>query len=126
MAFNYFKKKIRSLKVFKSYTGRLKSTLVGHTNAVNCVCVLDNLIVSGSTDKTVKIWNVRSEKCIDTLSGHSGQINAIVHFENTKEKLVCSGSSDKTIIIWNLDKSKSNSKTLHVKEITFEINYKVI
>ena len=79
---------------------------MGHTNAVNCICVLDIYLASGSTDKTIKIWDIRNGTCIDTLVGHTGQVNAIISFSEAKERLICSGSNDKSIIIWNVDQCK--------------------
>ena len=45
--------------------------LSGHANGVNSVAFSGDgsKVVSGSLDKTVKIWNVDSGKVIQTLSG---------------------------------------------------------
>ena len=45
--------------------------LSGHTEAVSSVCFSadSSKVVSGSDDKTVKIWNADSGEVIQTLSG---------------------------------------------------------
>ena len=59
-------------------------TLSGHTKLINCVkCgYLDNrnkrdlVVVSGSSDSTVKMWNVENGECRLTRS-HSRSVNAV-------------------------------------------------
>ena len=60
--------------------------------------------MSGSDDKTIKIWNYESNECICTLSGHSYSVNSVAHIEGTK--YIVSGSRDKTIKIWNYESNE--------------------
>ena len=41
-----------------------------------CVAVFpDGLrLVSGSSDKTLKVWDVATGRCVATLKGHSGSV----------------------------------------------------
>ena len=55
-------------------------------------------VASGSMDKTVKLWDVTSGECLQTLEGHSDYVNS-VSFSPDGTK-VASGSYDKTIKIW--------------------------
>jgi WD40 repeat protein len=52
--------------------------LVGHGGCVNAINfnVDGNLLVTGSDDKTVKIWNTVSKRCITTLFGHQSNVFA--------------------------------------------------
>ncbi|CAN8002152.1 unnamed protein product, partial [Ixodes hexagonus] len=70
-------------------------TFHGHTQAVFCVQFDDTRIVSGSSDKTIKVWNMRTNSpwSVMTLVGHSGTVRCL-HL--TGNRLV-SGSSDCTI-----------------------------
>jgi len=45
--------------------------LRGHVDSVNEVCwqPYSNMIVSGSSDKTVSVWDVRSGLCTQTFYG---------------------------------------------------------
>ena len=56
-------------------------------------------VASGSEDKTVKLWDVTSGECLQTLEGHSDRPVYSVSFSPDGTK-VASGSWDKTIKIW--------------------------
>ena len=76
--------------------------LKGHTGAVTSVIFSydEYLLVSGSTDKTVKLWNVEKQEIIQTFLGHSDVITSVAI--NISKKIVISGSYDKTIKIWGI------------------------
>jgi len=87
-----------------------RSTLdfVGHTNQINAIASLcgGTRLVSGSTDKTVKIWNVEDGSCIKTLEGHSDWVRCVcvvVGGGEDEEDLIVSGSDDKTLKVWNIE-----------------------
>ena len=58
-------------------------------------------IVSGSYDKTIRVWNVDTGECILTLKGHTDGVRSVV-FNHDGTKIV-SGSYDNTIRVWNVD-----------------------
>jgi eukaryotic-like serine/threonine-protein kinase len=76
-------------------------TLRGHSENVISVAYLPDgkHIVSGSNDKTVKIWDAQSgeEKC--TLRGHSGILTSVAYSPDGKH--IASASWDKTVKIWD-------------------------
>jgi WD40 repeat protein len=57
--------------------------LTGHTDEVQCICSLNTttghgpIIATGSWDKTVRIWSLRSMQCIRVVEGHSQEITAV-------------------------------------------------
>jgi phospholipase A-2-activating protein len=71
-------------------------SLIGHSENV---CALDvtpsGYVVSGSWDKTAKIWKNWQEAC--TLKGHSHAVWAVLAVD---DDLIFTGSADKTIIKW--------------------------
>lgn len=42
-----------------------------------CVCV-DDQLVSGSSDGSVRVWSMDSLKCIRSLEGHTADVNCVV------------------------------------------------
>ncbi|KAJ3211676.1 hypothetical protein HDU67_004355 [Dinochytrium kinnereticum] len=56
------------------------------------------LLVSGSYDHTIKVWNTDSKECIKTLTGHTRCVRA-VQFDEHK---IISGSLDRTLRVWNM------------------------
>ena len=49
-----------------------KHTLEGHTNTVNNIILYHhNKLISCSGDKTIKIWDLNTGKCLKTLKGHT-------------------------------------------------------
>ena len=57
-------------------------------------------VASGSDDKTVKLWDVTSGECLQTLEGHSSRVRS-VSFSPDGTK-VASGSDDKTVKLWDV------------------------
>ena len=80
----------------------VRSTMakMGHSNCVWSASFSpdSSKIASGSDDNTVKLWDVTSGECLQTLEGHSDYVNS-VSFSPDGTK-VASGSEDNTIKIW--------------------------
>ena len=57
----------------------LVGTLQGHSWYVESVSFSPDgtKAVSGSWDKTVKLWDVKSGECLQTLEGHSGRVSSV-------------------------------------------------
>ncbi len=64
----------------------------------------ENDLISGSFDKTIKIWNMCSGKLKKTLTGHDGSVNALVISKNGD---LCSGSDDHFIYVWDTPSGQS-------------------
>ncbi len=82
-----WRKNNHTLRVFK-----------GHTDGITCIRFDHKLLITGSYDTTIKIWNIRTGEIIRTLEGHSGALRSL-QFDDQK---LISGSLDKTIKVWNL------------------------
>jgi WD40 repeat protein len=81
----------------------LIATLTGHTDDVNCVAVIPSQqenIVSGSADKTIKVWESKFlHQNPLTLRKHTDSVNTLVVKPSSESFL--SSSSDQTIKIWD-------------------------
>lgn len=60
-----------------------------------------DIVASGTVDRVVKLWDIRSGNCIGTLEGHTYPVLSL-SFSPDGNHLV-SGSGDTTLIIWDLD-----------------------
>jgi len=79
-------------------------TFEGHSQGVSCVQFDDTRIVSGSHDKTIKVWNIRTNSpwSVMTLVGHSGTVRCLHLLGN---RLV-SGSTDQSLKLWDLKQNQ--------------------
>jgi WD40 repeat protein len=57
-------------------------------------------IISGSFDRTIKIWSIYEKSCLYTLSGHSSGVTSVA-YSPCGYKIV-SGSYDSSIKIWDV------------------------
>ncbi|MBW4573445.1 MAG: serine/threonine protein kinase [Tolypothrix carrinoi HA7290-LM1] len=78
-------------------------TLKGHSSDVNSVTFSPDgqMLVTGSDDLTIKLWNLTTKQEIRTFKGHSSYIYAIAI--SPDGQTIASGSVDKTIKLWNLN-----------------------
>ncbi|NEN95538.1 MAG: WD40 repeat domain-containing protein [Moorea sp. SIO3I7] len=87
-------------------TGPLLSTLSGHGDSVNAVAVTPDgtMVISASSDHTVKVWDLNTGAEVLTLTGHTSPVNAVaVTPDGTR---VISGASDNTVRVWSLATGK--------------------
>jgi len=74
----------------------------GHYELVNCICFSNNgrYLVSGSKDKTAKLWEVNSGREVRTFIGHTATINSVCLDSATN--FLLTSSSDATVKLWNV------------------------
>ena len=71
-------------------------TLKGHTSFVLSVCVTpDGLhVVTGSGDRTARVWLLADGSLVRTLEGHTGSVHSVCVTPDGQR--VVTGSGDKT------------------------------
>ncbi|KAI7868034.1 WD40-repeat-containing domain protein [Mucor mucedo] len=78
--------------------------LTGHEDSVYClVWVGSNRVVSGSRDRSIKLWNLDEKKgssLVLTKTGHEGSVLCLR--VSADMSFLVSGSSDATCLIWSL------------------------
>ena len=94
------------IQVWSTKSLVLLKTMTGHTSWVCSLQLKNNLVVSGSNDKTVRIWDIETGQCLRKLDGHNDWIFC-VRFDATR---IVSGSPDKTIKIWDLEAALDTNK----------------
>ena len=95
--------------------GKLVHTWSGHTKGVNVIRFLPDtghLLLSGSQDARVKIWDVgRDRQCLRTFIGHSKPVKD-VSFSRTGEHFL-SLAYDKFIKVWDTESGKCTASMSH-------------
>lgn len=79
-------------------------TVKGHSEGVTCSAITPNehYLITGSSDKTIIFWELKSLSEQFVLNGHSKSVNSIdVSSDN---QLLLSGSSDGYLKIWEINK----------------------
>jgi WD40 repeat protein len=61
-----------------------------------------NKIMSGSNDRTIKLWDVNTGQCLHTLKGHTDWVRCL-KFDDSK---MASGGFDETIKLWDMHTGK--------------------
>jgi F-box and WD-40 domain protein 1/11 len=58
-------------------------------------------LVSGSRDRTVRIWNLNTQRLVrPPLRAHNGSVLCLQFDADPEEDLIVSGSSDATVVLW--------------------------
>ncbi|MEH2295932.1 WD40 repeat domain-containing protein, partial [Nostoc sp.] len=83
--------------------GNLLCTLTGHNYWVRAVAITPDgkKAVSGSLDKTLKLWDLETGKEISTLTGHNDSVYAVAIAPDGKKAV--SASRDNTLKLWDLE-----------------------
>lgn len=93
----FFKFQVR---LYRSHTGSLLSVLPGHCHEVTCLNLKDSppqRIITGSYDKRVRIYDLRTEDIALNLRGHQDHVTT-VQMDDWK---VVSGAHDGNIRVWD-------------------------
>eukprot|EP01080_Neovahlkampfia_damariscottae_P008660 gene8660-607_t len=101
---------------------QIKEKVLMQSKEITSICKLsDDKLLTGSEDKTVKIWNLKTNKCIKTLRGHQAEIKSLAAM---KDDGFVSASKDGMIKIW--DSKKQLKKTIsraHASTITSLLDF---
>lgn len=108
-----------SIHVYSPITGALEMALDGHEGGVWALAATKTILVSGSTDRTVRIWDLETGKCTHVFGGHTSTVrclsivkpewmdiegeDGVIRREKwPKRPLIVTGSRDHTLRVWLL------------------------
>ena len=78
-----------------------------HRECVYTIQYSGNFLVSGSRDKTLRKWNLETQRLIGKpLTGHNASVLCLQFDEREGEDLIASGSSDTDVILWQFSTGK--------------------
>ncbi len=99
-----------------------RTVLRGHTGAVLAVCFdpEGKRLVSGSEDKTVRLWNAADGKPLTGLHGHQGPVTAVAWSPEGHE--FASASQDRTVRLWNAQ-NRQHLRTLKAGAAVLSLAY---
>jgi len=82
-------------------------TLKGHAGAVHSVAFSPDgkRIVSGSGDRTVKVWDAGTGQEIRSLTGHAGDVHGVAISADGRR--IVSGSGDRTVKVWDAESGQA-------------------
>src|SRR5262249_24314645 len=90
-------------------TGQEQVAVKGHLDKVSCldICADGKTAASGSSDSTVRLWNVKTGQELRTLRGHTLRVTALAFTPDGK--ILASAGGEQAIKLWNV----ASGKELH-------------
>ncbi len=97
-------------------TGEIINKLEGHTSMVFSLKLIDNqILVSGSWDKTIKLWDLKSNNLKQTLNENS----TIKSVEIIDNNILACALDDGKISIWDIKNGTKINTIIHGDDSTF-------
>jgi F-box and WD-40 domain protein 1/11 len=83
----------------------------GHMECVYTVQHTSRHLVSGSRDKTIRIWDLQTYRLKrDPLTGHDASVLCLQFDDRPEHDIIVSGGSDSTVIIWKFSTGEQIAK----------------
>lgn len=101
------------------------SRLSGHSDSVYCLEFDSTRIITGSRDRTIKVWSILTGKLLATFRGHNGSVLCLKFDKDWdvgkdaggNPGFMVSGSSDCSVCVWDLKTGPWNVIEGEVKAI---------
>jgi len=105
--------------IFNAITGIQMGILSGHSDWVKSLVFSPDgtSLVSCSSDKTIKLWDMQTGGVVKTFQGHTDTVCSVSISADCTT--IASGSSDKTIHLWNIQTGECH----HIMKQQDTVNY---
>ncbi len=125
----YFKSD--DIRIYNYKTGKLLKVLKSHTNIVyDLAFSLDGkYLISGSGDRTAKIWRVRDFTLSDTIKFHTKQVYAVKIIKKKGKYFAVTAGDDNQIALYDMQKReiiKSDRKEYKLKYLALSQNHTAV
>lgn len=83
------------------------TTTISHTSRIHSMKYIystkdeKEYIVSGSEDKTIRIWDTNSGECLREIKGHKLRVKAVTSVTSNDKIVIASVSSDGVLKCWD-------------------------
>jgi WD40 repeat protein len=95
--------------LYNRWCQSVRAVFRGHTATVTCVAYSPDgkTLVSGSEDRTIRVWDVRSGQERSTLRGHTDGVTSVAF--SPDGKTLASASKDRTVKLWDAQTGKERA-----------------
>ena len=110
-----------SITIIDAVTGSQTAVFSGHTDGTYSVVFASDgrSLVSGGSDRTVKLWDMQTGGVVRTFSGHTDIVRSVsISADYTT---IASGSWDKTTRLWNIHTGECHQIIKQPDRVTYVI-----
>ncbi len=97
------------IKAWSAGEGRLMATFRGHEKEISDIDVNyeNTLLASGSCDKSIRIWNLKTTECTTVLNGHNNMVTCIEFSPicRGENRWLASSGNDGVVCFWQWNAS---------------------
>ncbi|KAI4163660.1 MAG: hypothetical protein LQ342_002694 [Letrouitia transgressa] len=92
-----------TIRLMDKSNGQLLQSYKGHTNKDyrirSCLGLNDGVVISGSEDGRIYVWDMEGGQILETLPAHNGKVASAVAYNSAKKEWASAGA-DGTAIVW--------------------------
>lgn len=93
-----------NIQVYSIRTCLLVTEMEGHTDSVTCMVLDENILITGSDDHTIRLWNLRNFSPTGNIAAHEHAVQALVFMPESGVLLSC--SQDREVVCWIYQKGR--------------------
>lgn len=90
------------IRLMDKSNGQMLQTYKGHTNKEyrirSCLGLVDSVVISGSEDGKIYLWDLLEGKVLETLSAHEGKVASAVTCNRLRKEFASAGVDGKAML----------------------------